>query len=98
MIRQTRENVTMRSGHFGKLRDAEHRQIVERVKVVFRFADTCGVVARRNFGVRKPDFRDHAAEVRVRIAKLADEIDHLAVIESEAGEVLIGLDVIGQVG
>src|SRR6202171_3024778 len=82
---------------FGKLGNAEHGEIVKCVEIVFGLATLATLLLVLNFGMGKADFRDHAAEIGVRIAKLAHEIDDLPIIEAKAGEVFVGFDVVGDV-
>ena len=79
-----------------KLGDAEHGEIVKCIEIVFRLAALAALLLILNFGVRKADFGDHAAKVRVRIAKLADEVDDLPIIQPKAGKILVSFDVVGE--
>src|SRR5260370_24951232 len=75
----------------GQLGDAEHGEVVKRVEIVFGLATLAALLLIQNFGVGKADFGDHAAEVRIRIAKLAAQIDNLAFVLPKSREVFTGL-------
>src|ERR1700685_292625 len=82
--------------NFGKLGNPEHCEIVKRIKVVLRFTALTALLFIKYFGMRKADLSDHSAEIRVWIAKLTNQIDNLPIIQSKAGKVFIGLNVVGQ--
>src|ERR1700686_3402430 len=82
--------------NLGQLGDAEHSEVVERVEIILGLATLAALLLIQNFGVGKADFRNHASEVRVRIAKLAHEVDDLSIIQPKASKVLVGLDVVGE--
>ena len=69
-----------------------HADVVEGVPVVLGNAGlTFGLVV-IDFLVGQSDLSNEAAEVGIRVLHGLDEIDDLLVVESESGEVLVGLD------
>ena len=74
--------------HLRKIGDAQHRHIVERVKIVLGETPLAARLVEQDRLVRKPDLGDHPAKVWVRVVERLNGLDHAAVEKSEAGEVL----------
>ena len=67
--------------------------IIERVKIVLREPAFSGRLMIYDLSVRQADLGNQSPEVRVRIIESLDDIDHLAIVEAKAGEVLISLGI-----
>jgi len=81
-------------GHLGEVGDAQHREVVERVKVLARDAARSPVLVVFDSGYGKAQFSDDSAEIGVRIAKISsNSVDDRAIVEAESGEVLEDADV-----
>ena len=77
----------------GQVGDAQHGHVIERVEVVLGNAFQAAWLVEEDLFAGEADFRDHAAEVRVRIFEGLDDFADLAIKKPKAGEVLIGLNV-----
>ncbi|MCY1530889.1 hypothetical protein D9M68_660960 [compost metagenome] len=73
--------------------DAQHRDVVERVEVVLRDAALAARLVVGHLHRLEADFRHQAAKVGVGIVDPAKLLQHLPVVQAEAGEVLDQLDV-----
>src|ERR1700733_12718718 len=72
--------------------NAEHANVVEGVPVVLGEPEFASGLIIEELNGRKTDVGDHTAKVRVRIFEGPDQLDDLTVVQSEAAEVLNGLD------
>ena len=75
-------------GHLGEIRDAQHGEVVEAVKVLAGDSPGAAVLVVVDLGDGKAELGDHSAEVGVGVAEVgSDLVHHGAVVETEAGEV-----------
>jgi len=72
--------------------DSEHPDVVKGVPVIFRDTEFTARLVVVDLLVRKADLGKHSTEIGIRIAEGAHEFYHLTVIQTEACEVLEGLD------
>ena len=80
--------------HLGKIGDAQHRQVVKRVEVIFGDAPLAAAFVIEDPGDGQSKLGNHAAEIRKGVAEVvADVLDYGAIVEPEAGKMLQHLDV-----
>jgi len=79
-------------GHLRVIGNAEHRHVVEAVKVVAGDTAFPHRLAIGDFRDRKTDFGNQPAEIGIGIVDFRDNVDEAAVVEAEAGCVFVQLD------
>lgn len=73
--------------HLGKIRDAQHGEVIEGIEVLAGDAAGAAVLVIVNCHHRKAQFGDHSAKIRVRIAKIgANFVDYGAIVEPKSSE------------